>query len=370
MIPLDGYPLHDPDAIATPAMLVYRDALEHNLAALTELVGGGENLMVHIQTHKSAEVTRLQLAAGVAGVKAATLAELAMALEVGAERAILAYPLLQASKVDRLLALVAAFPDAEIHAVVSRPLHLERLSEGARRAGRRVRALLDVDVGMGRTGVGLSRGAAELYRVLVRDPWVEAGGLHVYDGHEHESDPELRAALARGHVDEVARFREVAHSEGWPLPLIVAGGTFSFPYYARSEGMLGSPGTTAYWDSRSAALLPDLPFRWAAFVLTQVVDLYPERGSFTTDLGSKAIAADPPMAERALLPQLPGARLVAQSEEHGVFESAGALPELGSVLLAVPGHVCPTIIRYPHSLWIDGEGRVSGRNEHTARDRD
>ena len=30
--------------------------------------------------------------------------------------------------------------------------------------------------------------------------------------------------------------------------------------------VLGSPGTTAYWDSRSAALLPDLPFRWAAFV--------------------------------------------------------------------------------------------------------
>jgi D-serine deaminase-like pyridoxal phosphate-dependent protein len=368
VIPLDDYPLLDPDAIATPAMLVYRDALQHNIDELCALVGG-DNLVVHVKTHKSAEVTRLQLAAGISGVKAATLTELAMALDAGAERAVLAYPLLQPSKIDRFVALSAAFPNAAVYAVVSRPLHLERLSAGARRGGRRVRALLDVDVGMSRTGIGLALGASDLYGALAADAWVEAGGLHAYDGHEHERDPERRAQLAHGHIAEVQRFRDHAERQGWPLDLIVAGGTFSFRYYAVSEGMLGSPGTTAYWDARSSDLLPDLPFRWAAFVLTQVIDLYPEQNRFTTDLGSKAIAADPPLAQRALLPALPEATMVGQSEEHGVFESPGALPELGSYLLAVPGHVCPTIIRYPHSLWIDRNGRVSGINEHTARDR-
>jgi len=38
-------------------------------------------------------------------------------------------------------------------------------------------------------------------------------------------------------------------------------------------------------------------------------------------------------------------------------------------LLAAPGHVCPTTIRYPGSYVLDGQGEVVDYYPHTARDR-
>ena len=60
MIGWNGYKLRDPDNISTPAMLVFREVMENNIA-LCNQIGGAENLMVHVKTHKSLEVTRIQL---------------------------------------------------------------------------------------------------------------------------------------------------------------------------------------------------------------------------------------------------------------------------------------------------------------------
>lgn len=92
MIEHDPYFIADPDAIETPAMVLFQDQVDANIQALCDLVGGGENLFVHVKTHKSEAITRKQIAAGVAGFKCATLRELEMTLDAGATQAILAYP--------------------------------------------------------------------------------------------------------------------------------------------------------------------------------------------------------------------------------------------------------------------------------------
>ena len=56
-------------------------------------------------------------------------------------------------------------------------------------------------------------------------------------------------------------------------------------------------------------------------------------------------------------------------EEHGVFRIPGELPRLGDYLLVVPGHICPTTIRYPGIHVIDSAGEVVDYYPHTARDR-
>ena len=155
-----------------------------------------------------------------------------------------------------------------------------------------------------------------------------------------------------------------------PVPRVVAGGSFSFAYYAATEGFHGSPGTVVYWDINGTTRMPDLPFRWAAMVLCQVVERHPERQTITTDLGVKAIAADPALESRARLLGHMAARLILQNEEHGVFHWEGdELPAIGQYLLAIPGHVCPTTIRYPGSYVVDAEGTVVDFYPHTARDR-
>jgi D-serine deaminase-like pyridoxal phosphate-dependent protein len=369
MITFQDYRVADPDALETPAMLLFQDMMEHNIRSVCELVGGGRNLMVHTKTHKAEAVARKQVEAGIAGFKCATLNELAMALQAGAGKAILTYPQCQERKVERLCDLTASYPDAWIAATVSAPLHVQVLGTVAARRKQPLRAMLDLDVGMHRTGIPIGSEAAQLYRKIDAHEYLEPSGFHLYDGHDGFSDVIQREGAAQEHIQALQEFQRQIESEGMSVPCVVGGGGFSFAYYARTEGMCGSPGTFIYWDVGYAADMPDMPFRWAALVLTQVVDWCPEEGTITTDLGSKAISADLPLEERALLLSHESARLILQHEEHGVFRISGELPRVGDYLLAVPGHICPTTIRYPGIHVLDTAGEVVDYYVHTARDR-
>ena len=369
MITCQDYSVADPDALETPAMLLFQDKMEHNIRSVCEMVGGGENLMVHVKTHKSVAVARKQVELGIAGFKCATLKELEMVLQAGARKAILSYPQVQARKIERLCDLTTSYPDAWIASIVSSPVHLEVLATVAARRNQSLRVMLDLDTGMHRTGIGFGPDAAALYRQIDAHPRLEPSGFHLYDGHDNFSDLEQREAAAQRNIGSLQEFQQQIESAGVPVPDVVAGSSFSFAYYARTRGMHGSPGTFVYWDTGFATAMPDMPFRCAVLILTQVVDRYPDAGTITTDLGYKAVCGDIPLEERASLLGHDGAQLILQDEEHGAFRIAGELPQVGDYLLAVPGHACPTTIRYPGSHVIDTTGNVIDYFLHTARDR-
>jgi D-serine deaminase-like pyridoxal phosphate-dependent protein len=370
MIDCQGYRVANPDELPTPAMLVFRDHLRHNIRSVCEVANGGQNLFSHVKTHKSDAVTRMQIEMGIDQFKCATLAELEMVLSAGARKAVLSYPLTQALKIERLLALVGSYPDRWVATIASSPAHLKMLGGAASRRKQRLSVMLDLDDGMHRTGMRMDHDAVALYREIDRHLFLEAAGLHLYDGHESFRDVNLRAEAALRHVGALKRFREQIESAGMRVPLIVGGGAYSFPYYARTEGMCGSPGSFIYWDARCRSDMPDMPFRNAAVILTQVVDRHPGQGTFTTDLGYKNICSDQHIEARARLLGREAATLVMHSEEYGVFRVAGDLPAIGEYLLAVPGHIGPTTVRYPGSYVLDSEGAVVAYQEHTARDRD
>jgi D-serine deaminase-like pyridoxal phosphate-dependent protein len=369
MISCQGYSVADPDALETPAMLLFQDMMDHNIRSACEIVGGGGNLMTHVKTHKSEAVARRQLELGIEGFKCATLKELEMVLRAGARRAILAYPQVQERKIERLCDLASSVPDAWIATIISAPRHLELLTTVATRRKQSLRVMLDLDAGMHRTGIEFGPDAAKLYREIDADPYLQPSGFHLYDGHNDFSDVLQRETAAQRNIESLQEFRRQIQAAGMPVPFVVAGCSFSFAYYARMKGMSGSPGTFIYWDVGFSTAMPDMPFRWAALILTQVVDLYPDAGTITTDLGYKGISSDLPVEERAFLLGHDAARLTHQSEEHGVFRIQGELPRVGDYLLAVPGHICPTTIRYPGVHVIDADGNVVDYYLHTARDR-
>jgi len=370
MITSGSYCVADPESLETPAMLLFQDVMEHNIRSVCDLVGGSQNLIAHVKTHKSEAVARKQVEQGIAGFKCATLKELEMVLQAGAQKAILAYPQMQQRKVERLFDLALRFPDAWVAAIVSSPIHLELLSAAAKRREQALHVMLDLDAGMHRTGIGYGADSTNLYHDIDADPFLVAAGFHLYDGHNNYSDVHEREATAQGHIQTLQVYRQQIEAAGLAVPCVVAGGSWSFPYYARTDGMYGSPGTFVYWDAGNLKGMPDMPFRCAALILTQVVDRYLDEGTITTDLGSKGISTDLPVGERAILLSHAGAELVSQSEEHGTFRIAGELPQIGDYLLAIPGHICPTTIRYPGIHVIDAGGEVVDYYLHTARDRE
>ena len=369
MITWQDYKVIDPDALETPAMVLFRDQMDHNIRVGCELVGGGKNLIAHVKTHKSEAVTRKQVEFGINGFKCATLKELEMVLHAGARKAILSYPQCQERKIERLCDLTSSNPDAWIATIVSSRFHLDVLAIVATRRKQSLRVMLDLDSGMHRTGIGFGTDATKLYREIDAHPFLQPSGFHLYDGHDNYSDVIQREAAAQRNIESLREFQQQIESAGMPVPCVVAGGSWSFAYYARAEGMQGSPGTFIYWDAGYSTAMPDMPFRNAALVLIQVVDRHPDAGTITTDLGSKAISSDLPVGERAYLLGRDTAQLILQSEEHGVFRIPGELPRVGDYLLAVPGHICPTTIRYPGIHVIDTGGEVVDYYVHTARDR-
>ncbi len=350
-------------------MLLFEDAVDHNIRSVCELAGGAGNLFTHVKTHKSEAITRKQIAVGIDSFKCATLAELEMVLHTGARRVILAYPQTQAGKIERLLDLVSSHPEAWIATIAGAPRHVQLLGEVAAGREQRLPVMLDLDPGMHRTGVAIGREAAELYRAIDERPFLQPAGLHAYDGHDVFCRPDDRAQAAQRHIADLRDFRQDLETAGMPVPLVVAGGAYSFAYYARADGMHGSPGSFVYWDARCQSDMPDMPFRWAALILCQVVDRHPDRGTITTDLGYKSVCSDQPLRERARLLDNDTAELVMHNEEYGVFALRGDLPDIGDYLLVVPGHIGPTTVRHPGSHVIGAAGNVVGYVKHTARDR-
>lgn len=365
-----AYPLADVADVFTPALVFYPELIRANIAAVVAAAGGPDRLRPHAKTHKTAEVARLQLAAGVTKHKCATIAEAEMLAAAGAPDVLIAYPLV-GPNVGRLAVLKREFPATRFSSLVDHPSTAKMLSDGMTAARLTADFVVDVDVGMHRTGVALDR-AADLYAYAAGLPALVPAGLQAYDGHNNHESRAEREAGVRQALGRVLELRGELEKRGLPVPRVTCGGTPAFPVYAAIRDVPGlecSPGTYVLHDAGYGGKYPDVEgLTPAAILLTRVVSR-PTPDRVTLDLGTKAVAADPPLARRVKLLDFPEHAVVGQHEEHLIVETAGAdRYQPGDVVYALPGHVCPTVALYKDVLVAEG-GRVTGKWTVAARDR-
>lgn len=359
------YAIRDPGGLLSPSLVVFRDLLRRNVEAMIAVARSPDRLRPHVKTHKMPEVVRLVESLGIARHKCATIAEAEMIARAGGRDVLIAYPLVGPNP-DRLAALVDRYPETAFRATVEDEAAARQLSRAMTTASRRpLPVLVDLDLGMDRTGI--EPGAAfDLYKLVDRLPGLVADGLHAYDGHRREADPEDRRRAARPGVEAVLGLRDRLVAAGLEVPRLVLGGTPSFPIHAESDepGVELSAGTCPLFDHGYATKFPDLPFVPAALLLTRVISR--REGRITLDLGHKAVAADP-SGDRLRLLGVPDYTLGPQSEEHLVVETHQPF-DTGTPLLAIPTHVCPTVALHRWAYVVEG-GEVVDRWEVEARDR-
>jgi D-serine deaminase-like pyridoxal phosphate-dependent protein len=364
------YVLRDISTIYSPALLFYKPLIEHNIAQAVALAGSPERLRPHAKTHKTREIIRLEQAAGIAKHKCATLAEAEMIAGCGARDVFIAYNMV-GPNCQRLARLAQKYPDCRFSVTGDDAAALQALSEAAAGAGVTIDILLDLDVGQHRTGLLAGAAALALYEQVGRLPGLRPGGIHAYDGHNHQESLEERQAAVSRLLGPVIELRAEFLKKGLPVPRLVMAGTPTFPIYARLDipGLECSPGTFVLHDHGYGTKFTDLQsFVPAALLLTRVISR-PTANRVTLDLGYKAVASDPPAGKRLALLDVPDYEAVLQNEEHLVIETrAAARFKPGDVVYAMPAHICPTVAMHK-SAHVVADGRVVDTWEIVARDR-
>jgi D-serine deaminase-like pyridoxal phosphate-dependent protein len=342
------------EALPSPSLLVYRDRLRHNLNETLRIAGDPARLRPHVKTHKMVEVVRRQLAMHITRFKAATIAEAEMCAEAGAADVLVAMPCV-GGNAARLASLAKARPDLRLSTLADSEDTVRSLASAAQQAGVTLGVFIDIDCGMGRTGIVPGREAALVARSIHDVPALHFAGIHAYDGHLHTSDPETRRQACEEAMAPVVAFKEEFVGEGLPVEEFCAGGSPTFPFHASHADRTLSPGTTVFWDFGYADQMPDLDFLPAAVLLTRVISR-PGHNRITVDLGHKAVAAENPHPRvRFLEFEGEDPPVVMQSEEHLVLEVENASRfRIGQALHGIPRHICPTVALHGEVHLIDG----------------
>ena len=362
-LPKSEYRIENADEFPTPSLLFYPELIAYNTDKAIEYAGGAERIWAHVKTHKSADVLHLLQSKGLRRFKCATIAEAETAALCDAEEILLAYPLIGAN-ISRFIQLIRTYPHSRFWAIGDSLDSLSALGSAAYAADLTIPTLLDVNIGMDRTGGPLEK-AVSAYEAFSRLEGLKLRGLHFFSGNFKIRDLAERKAAVEKTGPQIRAIPETLRQAGYPVEAVVLSGTPSLSCYRDYENVFVCPGTAFITDLAYYNTFPDYDFVPAAALLTRVIST-PRPGSFTIDLGYKHIASDP-NGQRGVILGYEDAQVLFQCEEHWTFQTAPErAPKLGETLYVLPTHICPTIALYPEALTVE-KGRVSGIWPITAR---
>ena len=326
----------------SPALLIYANKVEANIETLVRSIGNISRLRPHVKTHKSLEVSKLMLKAGIRKFKCATIAEAEMLAMAGAPDVLLAYQPV-GPKANRLLIIVQQFPSTRFSCLIDNFNAAQSISDLFNSFNIRLPVYIDLNVGMNRTGI-TPADALALYQQAHTLPGIDIVGLHAYDGHIRDADLDIRRKRCDEVFKHIVDLQQKIKNKNGAAMAIVIGGTPSYSVHStRSHVVECSPGTFIYWDKGYGDILKEQQFSYAALVVSRVISK-PSSDTICVDLGHKSIASENPITQRVYFLNAPNLTAIAHSEEHMVFKvDDGRSFNVGDVLYGVPFHVCPTV---------------------------
>jgi D-serine deaminase-like pyridoxal phosphate-dependent protein len=324
----------------TPALYVDLDVMENNIAQMqARCRAWGVELRPHVKTHKIREIAQMQLAAGAIGI---TVAKLGEAEVLPGDDVLVAYPLVKA-KLPRLreLAKTRGVKVAVDSAEIARDL------QG-------IATLVEIDVGVGRTGaqspeqaVEVAKSCSDFQGIFYWPSWLDEDGF--------------KAACVK--IDAVLAALAGA---GFEAKIVSGGstpGAAKTPLIPRTTEI--RPGTYVFYDANSIDAQACVEADCALRVLTTVVSTAVP-GQCVIDAGSKTLSSDMTVSSGTFgFVAGRGWTVRKLNEEHGYVEIHGPA-KIGEKVWVVPSHVCPTVNLHDE-VWYGRDGRVEGSWKVAAR---
>lgn len=338
LLDLIGMPV---DTLPTPVVLIDRPVLRRNIVVMSEYTDSlGVALRPHWKTSKCAQVAKLQLNAGATGLTAATAGEVEALISSGVKDIFWAYPPVGT---HRVVTAIAAAKRGRLIVGTDSITSVIELAEAAAASEITIEVRLEIDTGLGRTGVKPEH-AVSVARAFASYPAMNLEGLFTHEGHVQGigADAERRISTGTAAGRLLVDVAEAIRADGLRIDSVSVGSTAGVRSAPTVPGVTEArPGTYVYGDENQVAIGTIKPEDVAVTVLSRVISV--ERGEpVLVDAGIKAMSADGSLHGDGRIGTSvseSGGVLTTGHEEHGFLSGATGL-RVGDRVRIRPNHAC------------------------------
>jgi D-serine deaminase-like pyridoxal phosphate-dependent protein len=338
--------------LQTPALVFNGPTVRRNVKRLADYAAKVQiKIRPHTKTHKLRELAQMQLAYGANGLTAAKVSEAEEISEPGND-VLLAYPPVARCRAERVAALART---RTVRAALDGLTGVEMMSAAAVKAGTTVGLLVDIDVGLGRTGVQTPSESLALAQTIERAPNVRLDGIMIYPGHVWDL-PEQQAGPMQAVRELLQESLELWRRHGLSAEIVSSGSTpTAYQSHLIPEVTEIRPGTYVFNDMNTVrAGFCTLDDCAAYIVATVISDAVP--GQVVIDAGSKTLTKDPnvtaPDSGFGHVVEFPEARITKLSEEHAQIDvtKCSDKPAVGARVSVIPNHIC-VCVNMQDTVW-------------------
>jgi D-serine deaminase-like pyridoxal phosphate-dependent protein len=339
-----GLPLHQLD---TPALLLNLDAFEANIRTMAEHFRARHVAWrPHGKAFKCPAIAHALLRAGAIGVTVAKVSEAEVMAAAGVADILIAHLVVGPAKTSRLAALQG---QAEVKATVDHPDQVQPLAAAARAAGTTIGLLVDVNLGMDRTGVETPEAAADLARRVAEAEGLRFDGLMGYEGHTLMiPDPEQKRRAVAEAIGRLRAARARVEALGLTCRIVSAGGTGSYQYTADEPGITEVQAGGGVFACRYYTEVCGVTGHQPAIGVLATVVSRPTPGRAILDIGQKTLSQHrtPPV-----LAAYPGSTITGLSAEHATVRlGPGDELRIGQKVEVIPGYSDFTFVLHDRVL--------------------
>lgn len=382
------------DDLPFPLAVISRSALTHNLAWMQDYARRkGVDLAPHGKTTMSPELFERQLAAGAWGLSFATVYQVAVGVQAGARRIIIANQVVCDADLDGVALLRRNHADLRIWFLVDSLPQLSLIEQWSQRRPQapELDVLIEIGVPGQRTGCRTLDEAVTLAQAVARSQAVRLGGIECYEGGlarcDSEHDAREVTALVR-RVIEIAKTCDAQALLAGDEVLLTAGGSAVFDLVMpllRTQGLskpvrgvLRSGCYITHDHGHYARLLAQVERREGlrdslqpALEIWSMVQSVPEPGLALLTCGRRDIAFDIempmplrhiPRASRKVADSPAGWTVSALNDQHAYlrFDPAIATPQVGDMVALGFSHPCTTFDKWRWMVVVEDDWTVSG----------
>jgi D-serine deaminase-like pyridoxal phosphate-dependent protein len=222
--------------IDTPALLLDLDVMERNIERMTRVFkSAGVGWRPHTKAIKVPALAQKLLNAGALGVTCAKVGEAEVMAAAGIRDILIANQVVGAPKIARLLNLL---PQADVIVAADSLENVEELDRAAQEAGKQLRVVIEVDIGMHRAGVEPGDAAVALARAIHTCDGLRFAGVMGWEGQTVKipERTEKEQAIASS-VNLLTETADRCRDAGLAVNVVSCGGTGTYQFTACLPGI-------------------------------------------------------------------------------------------------------------------------------------